>query len=144
VPILLFANIFLGIFYNLSVWYKLSGKTKYGAYIASIGAVITIILNIILIPKIGYTGSAWATFICYGTMVIISYFYGRKYFRINYPLKMIFFYLITAFILYLVSAWTTSDLAPIMKYGINSLILVSFLALILVLEKPKKALISRL
>ena len=144
VPILLFANIFLGIFYNLSVWYKLSGKTKYGAYIASVGALITIVLNVILIPKIGYTGSAWATFICYGSMVIISYIYGRKYFKINYPLKMIFFYLVTSVVLYLISTWTTSDLVPLLKYGINSFILLSFLGLIFVLEKPKKALISRL
>ncbi|MBL4709055.1 MAG: polysaccharide biosynthesis C-terminal domain-containing protein [Flavobacteriales bacterium] len=92
VPILLFANIFLGIFYNLSVWYKLSGKTKYGAYIALFGATITIVLNLILIPRIGYLGSAWATLICYFSMATISYFYGQKHFKIDYSIKSIFFY----------------------------------------------------
>ena len=142
VPILLFANIFLGIFYNLSVWYKLNGKTKYGAYIAVIGAIITLVLNIILIPQIGYLGSAWATFACYGTMAIISYILGQKYFKVNYSLKSIFFYLGLAFIFYWASTLLSLPEESFLKFGVNTLILITFLSITFVLEKPKKGLIS--
>ena len=142
VPILLFANIFLGIFYNLSVWYKLSGKTKYGAYIASFGALITLVLNFILIPKIGYIGSAWATFICYLSMVIISYFLGQKYFKVNYPLKPIFLYISISIFFFFISNWLVAELSTTMTYVVNTFILLVFLSIIVVLEKPKKALIS--
>ena len=65
IPLVLLAHLFLGVYYNLSMWYKLTNQTKYGAFISLMGAVITILLNIILIPKVGYIGSAWATLICY-------------------------------------------------------------------------------
>jgi O-antigen/teichoic acid export membrane protein len=71
VPILLLANLFLGVYYNLSFWYKLTNKTMYGAYISLFGAFLTLLLNFWLIPVIGYMGSAWATFICYASMMII-------------------------------------------------------------------------
>ena len=77
VPILLLANLFLGIFINQSVWYKLSGQTKYGAMLTILGASITIILNIWWIPLFGYKGSAWATLICYTSMMIVSYFFRK-------------------------------------------------------------------
>lgn len=101
VPILLLANLFLGIVFNLSLWYKLSGKTSYGAYIAIIGAVITLILNAVLIPYIGYTGSAWATLICYVSMAIISLLWGQKHYKIDYPIKSIILYIIFALFLYM-------------------------------------------
>lgn len=140
VPILLFANIFLGIFYNLSIWYKLSGKTKFGAYIASFGALITIVLNLALIPVWGYTGSAWATLVCYSTMVVISYWMGQKHYPIPYPLKRIFLYLLTALGLYGLSVYLNLE-NDFVKYSVHSLIMLSFLLLIYVLEKPKKAII---
>ncbi len=142
VPILLFANIFLGVFYNLSVWYKLSGKTKYGAYIASFGALITIVLNLYLIPKVGYIGSAWTTLVCYFSMVVISYYYGQKHFKINYPLKSIFFYIALSVGLFFLSKWTVIDQSEIGTYIINTVLLLSFLTIVVILEKPKKALIS--
>jgi O-antigen/teichoic acid export membrane protein len=92
VPILLLANLCLGIFFNLSMWYKLTGKTKFGAYFAIAGAVITITGNIILIPRIGYTGAAWTTLICYASMMVMSYISGAKQFPINYqPVKLLGF-----------------------------------------------------
>lgn len=142
VPILLFANIFLGIFYNLSVWYKLNGKTKYGAYIALVGALITIVLNIILIPTIGYTGSAWATLICYASMVLISYFLGQKFYPIHYPLKSIGFYLALGLTFYWLASLLDLAEGSFSKIAINSLIFITFLGIVYVLEKPKKALIS--
>ncbi len=92
VPILLLANLFLGIIFNLSIWYKLNNLTKFGAIIGIIGATITILLNYILIPKIGFLGSAWATFFCYLTMMVLSYLLGQKHYKINYDLKSIFIY----------------------------------------------------
>ena len=86
IPILLYANLFLGVFYNLSIWYKLTNKTKYGAYISIIGAVLTIALNFVLIPLYGYVGSAWVTFTCYGTMMIISYVIGQKHYPVPYKI----------------------------------------------------------
>ena len=142
VPILLFANIFLGIFYNLSVWYKLNGKTMYGAYIAGFGAIITIVLNVILIPKVGYIGSAWATLICYASMVVISYLYGQKFYKISYQLTPIFMYLGISFLLFILARELTAELNSGMKYAINTLIYIVFLGSIFLLEKPKKALIS--
>ncbi len=84
VPILLMANLCLGVYYNLSVWYKLSDKTIYGAYISIVGAVITLTLNIWWIPMIGYVGSAWATLVCYASMMVISYFVGQRHFPVPY------------------------------------------------------------
>jgi O-antigen/teichoic acid export membrane protein len=93
VPILLLANMFLGIFFNLSIWYKLTDKTIFGAIITIIGALITIILNIILIPIMSYTGSAWATLVCYFSIAVISYFVGQKYFPVPYSLRKIGMYI---------------------------------------------------
>ncbi len=84
VPILLGANLMLGIYYNLSVWYKLTDKTHLGAYIAGGGALITIVLNYIWIPQIGYMGSAWATLICYASMAIASFWVGKRYYPVPY------------------------------------------------------------
>ncbi|HSP12402.1 MAG TPA: polysaccharide biosynthesis C-terminal domain-containing protein, partial [Salegentibacter sp.] len=93
VPLILLANLFLGIYHNLSVWYKITDRTRFGGYISVVGAVVTIVLNIILIPIISYTGSAIATLAAYGIMMILSYFYGKKYYPIPYNLKKIGGYL---------------------------------------------------
>ena len=135
VPIVLFANLFLGIFYNLSVWYKLTNLTRYGAIIAICGAVITIILNVMLIPKIGYLGSAWAHFACYFVMMIISYFWGKKYFPINYDLKRIFFYIIIALVLYTVSNYIKPQVF-INQILVNTVLLIIFIAAVFIFEKP--------
>lgn len=93
VPLIILANFFLGIYHNLSVWYKLTDKTKMGAYISIVGAIITLALNFYLIPKISYMGSAIATLCAYGSMMIISYSLGRKYYNIPYDMKKIGTYL---------------------------------------------------
>jgi O-antigen/teichoic acid export membrane protein len=100
VPILLLANVFLGIYYNQSIWYKLSGKTQYGAYIALIGASFTIGINLVFIPTYGYMASAWATFIVYALQMLISYFLGQKHYPIPYNVKKFFLYLGLAIVLY--------------------------------------------
>jgi O-antigen/teichoic acid export membrane protein len=100
VPILLFANLFLGIYMNLSIWYKVSDKTIYGAYITFIGAILTIVLNIILIPSIGYLGSAYATAICYIVMAAICYIAGQKFYHVPYQLNIVFKYIVLMLVFY--------------------------------------------
>lgn len=142
VPILLLANLCLGIVFNLSIWYKLTDKTKYGALIAIIGAIITIILNIILIPVISYKGSAWATLICYASMMIISYFIGKKYFPIKYDLKNIFIYITFALIIFFANQYFLRTDSFITNQIWATLSVILFLSLIVYKEKALKALIS--
>lgn len=94
VPLIILANFFLGIYNNLSVWYKLTDKTKIGAYISIVGAILTLVLNYLLIPKFSYYGSAIATITAYGSMMLISYWLGNKYYPIPYDMKKILGYLI--------------------------------------------------
>ncbi|MCZ8229996.1 oligosaccharide flippase family protein [Flavobacterium sp.] len=93
VPLIILANFFLGIYNNLSVWYKLTDKTIIGAYISIVGAILTLILNYILIPKYSYYGSAIATISAYGSMMLISYILGNKYYPIPYDMEKIGAYL---------------------------------------------------
>lgn len=118
VPILLTANIFLGLSYNFSVWYKLTNKTNFGAYLAIFGAVITISLNFLLVPQMGYTGSAYATLAAYGGICIVSYFLGQKYYPVPYNLKSMFGYLAGAWFFYLVS--TVIPVQGGLKYIVNT------------------------
>jgi O-antigen/teichoic acid export membrane protein len=94
VPFLLLGYVCLGIYMNLSVWYRLSDQTRFGLYISVVGAVITIILNLVLIPKYSYMGSAWVSMFAYFTMMVLSYILGQKYYPIPYNLKKILAYLI--------------------------------------------------
>lgn len=107
VPILLLANLCLGMYYNFSVWYKVTDNTKYGAYISVGGAIITIILLVLLIPKYGFYGCAWTTLICYAFMMKATWWIGRKYYPIPYDIKAMWGY--TAFaIAIFVSYWLLS------------------------------------
>lgn len=99
VPLIILANFFLGIYTSLSVWYKLIDKTKIGAYISAVGALVTLVLNFLLIPKFSYMGSAVATLAAYGSMMAISYFMGNKYYPIPYDKKRIFGYLLVSTVL---------------------------------------------
>ncbi len=103
VPVILLANLFLGIYHNLSIWYKLTDKTRMGMYISLFGALVTIILNITLIGKFGFMVAAWATLAAYGSMMLISYFFGRKYYHVPYNVKKIGFYLLISVALSAVS-----------------------------------------
>lgn len=130
VPIILLANLFLGIYNNLSVWYKLTDKTKYGMYFSIIGAMLTIVLNVWLIPKIGITASAIATLVAYSCMALISYFYGKKHYPINYNLKKISLYLIIS-----TSICTISFLFFRENYLISTLLIILFIGIIYWNEK---------
>jgi len=103
VPILLFAKLLFGILFNLSIWYKVTDRTKFGVLIAGTGAIITIIANIVLIPRIGYYGSALASLASYIVMLIISYYLSRKFYPISYEFKKIGLYVLIALGLYIIS-----------------------------------------
>lgn len=96
VPILLFGYVSLGIYMNLSIWYKLSDQTRFALYISGVGAVLTIILNVVFIPRYSYMASAWASLIAYATMMILSYLIGQKRYPIPYHLRKIVAYLLSA------------------------------------------------
>jgi len=100
VPILLLANMFLGIYYNLSVWYKLSNKTSAGAWITIGGVVITTGINYLFIPTYGYMACAWATFLCYGSMMVASFVWGQKEYRIPYAWKKLLAYMVIVVLLF--------------------------------------------
>lgn len=99
VPLLLFGYVSLGVYMNLSVWYKLSDQTKYGLYISGIGAILTIILNLLFIPQYGYMASAWISLIAYASMMILSYIWGQRNYPIPYNLKKNLAYIVISLIL---------------------------------------------
>ncbi|PSR04931.1 MAG: polysaccharide biosynthesis protein [Bacteroidetes bacterium SW_11_45_7] len=132
VPILLMANLFLGIYFNLSIWYKLTDRTMLGAAVAIGGSVITVGLNIWWIPIFGYMGSAWATLICYVFMAVASYFMSKKYYPIPYPLKRILSYLLLAIGIFFVFRELSSFalFTGMSTYLLSTVLLISFLSVI--------------
>lgn len=138
VPILLLANMFLGIYYNLSIWYKLSHKTLAGAWITLIGAAITIVINYIFIPHFSYMACAWATFACYGTMMVVSFVWGQKAYRVPYAWKKLVAYIVIVVLLYgfhqLLLAATTSR---IWYYGTATALLALFAYFIMKVERKE-------
>ena len=134
VPIVLLANLFLGIFFNLSVWYKINDLTRFGAMIAIIGSIITIIMNLVLVPQISYLGAAWGHFLCYFVMMILSYILGRKYYPIPYDLKKIFFYFTVALVLFAISSYLKPQFFSI-RIILNSSLFLLFVVIIGFKEK---------
>ncbi len=134
VPILLIANMFLGIYFNLSIWYKLTGQTRFGAWFAVAGALITIVLNVWWIPLFGYHGSAWATLICYFSMASLSYYFGQKYFKIPYEVGRIMLFIGAALLVYFLSL-LTREFPQYLVYLSNFVLLLVFGGLVLVADK---------
>ena len=134
VPVVLLANLFFGIYFALSMWYKLTDMTRYGAYIAVGGSILTITFNFLLIPIFGYKGSAYTILICFFGMMVVSYFLGQKYYPIPYKLKRIFTYFIIAGILFVISLFT-STLTPAVKYASHTFLIFTFLTSVYYFEK---------
>ena len=138
VPIVLLANLCLGIYFNLAIWYKLTDKTRYGMYLSLLGAAITIVFNVIMIGKIGFIAAAWATLLAYGIMMIASYVLGQKFYPVPYSLKSILGYLLVAIILSVIALNTNAN------YYINTMLVLVFLGLVVFLEKNEiKQLLKR-
>jgi O-antigen/teichoic acid export membrane protein len=134
VPILLIANLFLGVYYNLSIWYKLTGQTKFGAIITIIGAVITLAINFTFVPQYSYMACAWATLAAYGSMMILSYFLGQKHYRVNYNIRAMSVFFILAIGLYYLSFLWQGMEYRYLKLLLNNLLVVLFVFLFYKLE----------
>ena len=130
VPILLLAYLFLGVYHNLSVWYKITDRTKFGAYISIFGALITLLINIIFIPKFGYMASAIATLFAYTAMALTSYILGKKYYSIPYNLKKMGLYLALSIIFSALSFYLFRE-----QYFVGILFILILMAAIWVKEK---------
>lgn len=129
VPVVMLAELFFGIFFNLSVWYKLTDRTMWGAWFSLGGLAVTVALNVILVPRIGYMGCAWAAFASYGSMMVASYFVGRSKFPINYNVGKLLFYCAVAGLLYFLGMYCLTPSRPV-NYIIRFFIISGFVMLI--------------
>jgi O-antigen/teichoic acid export membrane protein len=136
VPILLFANMFLGIYYNLSIWYKLSSNTRSGAYITLIGAAITLVVNYVFIPLFGYMASAWATFLCYASMMVISYIWGQRVYPVPYAWKKLVAYMVIVALVYFIYAGLRSIWDSLVyRLVVGTILLAGYVVFILRVER---------
>lgn len=139
VPILLLANLFLGVYVNLSIWYKLTDKTLLGSLVSIGGALITILINVLFIPRYGYMASAWATLICYAGMALVSYLLGQKYYPVQYSVKSFAGYFTAAMLFY--SGFTFLNQQPSVQalppFVLSSLFMGAFLLLVWFLDGRK-------
>jgi O-antigen/teichoic acid export membrane protein len=138
VPILLLANMSLGIYYNLSIWYKLTNKTIAGATITLVGTAITILINYFFIPRYSYVASAWATFLCYASMMILSFVWGQKVYYVPYAWKKLLAYIIISVLLFFVhNAITRLYDNTIFSLSLAVILILAFIAFIVKIEKKE-------
>ena len=135
VPIIMLAELFFGVFFNLSLWYKLTDRTIWGTWFSLGGLAITLSINIAFVPIYGYMACAWAAFACYGAMMIASYVFGRKYYPINYDMRRMGLYCVLAAIIYIVALAAESG-NPWLDYGLRTLLIAAFVVVVMVKEKP--------
>ena len=138
VPILLLANIFLGVYYNLTIWFKVSNKTIAGTYITLIGTAVTLVINYCFIPRYGYFASAWATFFCYGTMMVVSYKWGQKVYPVPYVTKKMIAYLVIVVLLFFIHKGITYFIPQtLFGLGLGAVLLAAYTWFVLRVEKKE-------
>lgn len=142
VPIIMMANLFLGVYVNLSMWYKLSGQTMFGVWFSVIGAIITIVLNILFIPKYGYMASAWTTLAAYFVMCMVSYLVGRKYYPIPYNLRKIITLILVSIGIAYISMQVPFD-NFIVRLTINTALLTAFLLMVYNMDTQVREVVLR-
>ena len=135
VPIVMAAEIFMGIYFNLSFWYKLIDETRWGAYFSLTGCTILILMNVFLIPKYGYIACAWAGFTGYGVAMLLSYFVGQKKYPIQYDLKAIGMYVLLAAVLYLAAEYVPID-NIYLRMAYRTVLLILFIAYVVKRDLP--------
>lgn len=140
VPIVMAAEIMFGVFFNLSFWYKLIDKTIWGAWFSGIGAVVLIAFDIIFIPRFSYWACAWAGFASYAVSMVLSYFFGQKYYPIAYPLKSIFTYTLLAVVLFVGMTASNRYLPMLPALLVNTLLLLADVAVIVKKDLPLSSL----
>ena len=137
VPIVMAAEIMMGITFNLSFWYKLVDKTLWGAVISIIGCIVLFIVNLIFIPKFSYMACAWGGFAGYATTMILSYFLGQKYNPVKYPLKEILIYTVIAAVLFVAMTMLPQTWSTFLKITVNSLLILVFVGVIVKMDLLK-------
>ena len=142
VPIVLWSYIFQGVFFNLSLWYKLLDKTMNGAWFSILGVVITLAVNVAFVPRYGYMASAWASFACYSVMMLVSYFFGQKYMPIRYDLKSMGLYLVLTLALFGASFLVQTDSMPV-NLAYRTALLAVFIVVLIKRDFPLSALLRR-
>lgn len=135
VPVVMIGELFLGIYFNLSLWFKLTDRTMFGAYFSIVGCILIIAINVIFVPIYGFIASAWATLVCYFVMTVLSYFYGQKYYPINYQVKKLTIYLIIALAFYLIGTQPNIE-NEILKLTYRTILLIVFLGIIIKKDIP--------
>ena len=135
VPIVMFSFIFQGVFFNLSLWYKLTDKTMYGAWFSLLGTAIIVILNILLVPHFSYMGCAWAAFACYFVIMVVSYYFGQKHMPIKYDLKTIGLYTCVTILFYVISLFIDTPY-KVVNVGLKSILMIAFLVLLIKRDFP--------
>lgn len=136
VPVVMAAEIMMGVYFNLSFWYKLIDKTIYGAWFSGVGCVVLVLINVLLIPKYGYMACAWAGVAGYGTAMLLSYFVGQKKYPINYPMKSITVYICIAALFTAIMLYTPQSFPKALRLGINTLLIILFVAHIIHYDFP--------
>ena len=140
VPIVMAAEIMMGVYFNLSFWYKLIDKTIWGAWFSGAGCLVLVIVNVVFVPRYGYMACAWAGFAGYGTAMLLSYFVGQKHYPINYPVKDMALYVVVAVVLCLAMRWANASLPVWGALAANTLLLLAFAAMIVKRDFPLKQL----
>jgi O-antigen/teichoic acid export membrane protein len=135
VPIVMFSFIFQGIFFNLSLWYKLTDKTMYGAWFSVLGTTIIVVLNVLLVPRFSYMGCAWAAFACYFVIMVVSYYYGQKHMPIKYDLKTIGLYTGVTLLFYVISLFIKTP-HTVVNVMLKSVLMLAFLVLLVKRDFP--------
>ena len=135
VPIVMVAEMMMGVYFNLSFWYKITDRTIWGAVFSGIGCVVLLAVNILFVPKYGYMACAWGGVAGYGVAMIVSYVVGQKYYPLNYPLKDISLYVVLAFVFYGFMQ-TASEWPKLASLAFNTLLIGIFIAVILWRDLP--------
>ena len=136
VPIVMAAELMMGVYFNLSFWYKLTDKTYWGAIFAGIGCAVLVAINVFLVPKYGYIACAWGGFAGYGISMILSYLMERKYYPINYPMKEIGLYTLLAAVLFVGITFSNKYLSFWPAILVNTLLVLVFCAYIVKKDLP--------
>ena len=140
VPIVMAAEIMMGVYFNLSFWYKLIDKTIWGAWFSGAGCLVLVIVNVVFVPRYGYMACAWAGFAGYGTAMLLSYFVGQRHYPINYPVKDMALYVVVAVVLCLAMRWANASLPAWGALSANTVLLLAFAAMIVKRDFPLKQL----
>ena len=139
VPIVMVAEIMMGVYFNLSFWYKLIDKTIYGAWFSGIGCLVLVTVNVIFVPTYSYMACAWGGVAGYGTAMLLSYFVGQKKYPINYPIKSIFVYVAITALFFVIMTLMPETLPQVVRLAVNTALIIAFLAHIVYHDMPLRS-----